>query len=282
MLANWDIFANSIYGAAKDNNGLLLDVQEESNKLIIACTGLVPPGTILYSREYAPREVNAGKLYLCDMLNRWYYGGIRGLTATFDETIDLIETIIARVNPTMCCAVGTSGGGYMALALTAMLGLDRALALSPQTNLSEDWRLSHNDSRWEDGIVALYQTLGGRVPHDIKDLINASRNSSEFHVVYAIGDELDALHADRLEECRNTYLYGLNLAEHNSASALSRTGRLTRVIDRFVGHESGSLNTAMREVFGMRSTTGRESARLPFEPVAALSVDEPPVLTTVA
>ena len=30
LLANWDIFANSIYGAAKDNNGLLLDVEEEA------------------------------------------------------------------------------------------------------------------------------------------------------------------------------------------------------------------------------------------------------------
>jgi hypothetical protein len=264
MLGNWDIFANSICGAArdgvKDNNGLLLDLEENSDKLIIACTGWVPPGTILYSREYTPREVNASKLYLCDTLNRWYYGGIRGLTSTFDETIDLIETVIARINPTMCCAVGTSGGGYMALALTAMLGLDRALALSPQTNLSEDWRLSHNDSRWEDGIVALHQTLGGRVPHDINDLISASRNSSEFHVVYAIGDELDAIHADSLEGCRNTYLYGLNLAEHNSASALTRIGRLTSVIDRFVGHESGSLHAAMRDVFGMRSAALREGA----------------------
>jgi hypothetical protein len=75
MLANWDIFANCICSAAKDNNGLLLDLEENTDKLIIACTGWVPPGTILYSRECAPRAVNASKLYLCDMLNRWYYGG---------------------------------------------------------------------------------------------------------------------------------------------------------------------------------------------------------------
>jgi hypothetical protein len=282
MLANWDVFANSLYGAVKDNNGLLLDLQENSDKLIIACTGWVPPGTIVYSREYAPHKVKASKLYLCDTIKRWYYGGIRGLTSTFDETIDLIETVIARVNPTMCCAVGTSDGGYMALALTAMLGLDRALALSPQTNLSKEWRLSHNDSRWEDGIEALHQTIRPRMPHDIKDLISASRNSSEYHVVYALGDELDALHADRLEVCRNTHLYALNLAEHNSASALARTARLTSVIDRFVGHESGSLNAAMREVFGMPATAVRESAGLPSEPRRVLSSDEPSILTTVA
>jgi hypothetical protein len=153
----------------------------------------------------------------------------------------------------------------MALALTALPGLDRALALSPQTNLSEDWRLSHNDSSWEYAIDALHQTIRPRMPHDIKDLISASRNSSEYHVVYANGDELDVIHANRLEACRNTYLYGLNLAEHNSASAL---------------HESGSVNAAMREVFGLRSIAERDSAGLPSEPRRVLSVDEPPALTT--
>jgi hypothetical protein len=285
MLAEWDGFANSICGAAerglRDKNGVALDLDENSDKLMIACTGWVQPGTVLYSREFAPGEVKASKLYLCDSVNHWYYDGIRGLTSSFDETIDLIETVIARLNPTMCCAVGTSGGGYMALTLAAMLGLDRALALSPQTNLRQDWRLAHNDARWDEGIVALHQTLGGRRPHDIKDLINASRNSSEYHVVYALGDELDALHADRLEGCRNTYLYGLDLAEHNSASALSRTRRLTSVIDRFVGHESGSLNAALRAEFGMRPAAGRESAGL-SEPLDEAPVDNPLALSSMA
>jgi len=136
----------------------------------------------------------------------------------------------------------------MALALAAKLGLDRALAFSPQTSISAKWRSENNDTRWKDNMSVIHRHIAPRDPYDIIDLIQnqAVRSlgrQTEFHVVYSANDALDLAQAVRLEGLSQVKTYRLDSAEHNTSAELSRRGRLLPVLETFI--RSNGLNTDM-------------------------------------
>jgi hypothetical protein len=253
--------ASAIYQAAQktgkvDSRGVLLDLNPHSDFLVISCSGIVP-GKVIYAMENSSRQMTTNKIFICDSKSLWYYSGIEGLTQTFDETTDLIKMLIDFIKPNVTCAIGTSGGGYMSLALGAKLGLDRSLALSPQTNISAEWRSAHNDTRWADNMSIIHERLAPQKPFDIVDLIkdriaDVTGKRTEFHVIYPSADALDMKHATRLEGVSQVETYSLDGAQHNISAELRRRGKLSCLLDTFIHHNGTGLSLSLNRIINQQ------------------------------
>jgi hypothetical protein len=244
--------AHAVYLAAqttgkKDADGILLDISERSDTLAISCSGIVP-NKVIYAMAHSSNKIPALKLFICDHRSLWFYKGIEGLTKSFDETVCLVNAFMGIMKPRTTCAFGTSGGGYMALALAAKLGLDRALAFSPQTNISAKWRFENNDTRWQNNMSIIHEHIAPRDPYDIIDLmqnraVKVLGKQTEFHVVYSANDALDLAQAVRLKGLSRVKTYRLDSDEHNTSAELSRRGRLLPVLGTFI--QSNGVNLDM-------------------------------------
>jgi len=214
----------------KDFQGILLEIAPQNDKLVIACSGIVPANTIKYSLENTTTHGKHSKIFICDKNSYWYYDGIYGITKSFDETIDLIKNILIKKNFSFVCSIGTSAGGYMALAIASILDLNRALALSPQSTLDNSKLISFGDHRWKQKTDIINIIME---PYDIKNLINNAKKCN-FHVIYSSQNILDTIHAKRLSDLKRVALYEYATNNHNVSEALNNSGLLKSCIDTVI------------------------------------------------
>jgi hypothetical protein len=233
-----DLYARARKDGYVDAHGLLLDLRNAADgPLTISCSGVIPENQIIYAMENSSRNIATMKLFICDHQNSWYYKGIPGLTSTFNETVALLRDLADLISPSLVSAIGTSCGGYMALAATAMAGFDRALALAPQTNIKSDWMESLSDYRWEQMMMEIYRHLGNEQPRDLRETITArSRPQSEFFVVYPTNYPLDVSHAMRLDGVAGVSLFGIDDKEHNVSASLKAQGLLIPIMEIMAGN----------------------------------------------
>ena len=218
-----------------DASGIYLDLNAESDILVISCSGIAPSGTVTYGMESFTRNWPIKRLFICDKRNNWYQRGIAGFTQNLDETAFLISQFLRRVAPKRACAIGASGGGYMALLLTARCRLNRALAFGPQTTLSQKWRKEHGDCRFGPEVSDIHDFTG---PEGVPDILD--NTGGEFHIIYPSGHSLDLLHAERL--MGKAHLYRMNTPHHNVAATLRDHGILQDVLNVFMSSESVSTD----------------------------------------
>jgi len=129
------IYAQAVAEGVADFQGIKLDLRRPGRKLVVSCAGVVQPGQVLYATTHTLEEAGGALLLVTDSSSLWYQFGIPSLTGSFEATIGVLAALVALIAPQDSCVLGTSSGGYMALALAARLGLKRALALSPQTSI---------------------------------------------------------------------------------------------------------------------------------------------------
>jgi hypothetical protein len=227
-------------------NGVLLEINPDSDILVLSCSGIVPNDKIIYAMENSTKSINTNKLFICDKRSLWYYSGIEGLSSSFDDTVRMVSAIVSALKPARTCAIGTSGGGYMALALTSLLGLDRALAMSPQTFIGKRERAKFSDARWPSHMEAINKVAR---PYEIKRLVLRSKTSN-FNVIYPRSDALDVLHAQRLLGLPNAELFGVNSSDHNVAAYLQGINVLQPCIDLFVASEDAKVAANLKDCLG--------------------------------
>lgn len=234
------IFNAAEASGMEDANGVLLDLRASSDVLVVSCSGIIPE-RIIYSMENTSTTIDTLKLFICDTRSLWYYEGIPGITSNFDQTVDLVGALVHRVRPRLVCAIGASAGGYMAIALAARLGFDRALAFGPQTTISANWRTVNHDGRWPANMARIHQGVGPEAAYDLRECIDGGSSCTDYHLIYSGGDALDRLHANRLRGCRNVHLLELPDAQHNISAELRARGRLFDVLNGFIHGAKGDL-----------------------------------------
>lgn len=231
-----------------DAGGALFYFYPDANTFVISCSGLVPENQIIYAMENSSARYNHNKLFLCDRHSAWYYKGIEGITSSFDETVDFVAAMMARYPSASTCAIGTSAGGYLALALAARLGLDRALAFSPQTTLEPAGLAAVGEDRWS-ANMSIINAIG--TPYDIRDLIGSSKRGKYF-VVYPSADRRDALHAQRLAGLDRVFLYEFATDDHNVAAALFAAKLFHPCLDAVIYDPEAGLDQTLRRLLEAR------------------------------
>lgn len=227
----WLVQAAQANGTA-DLHGMRLDLDARASTLVVSCSGIVP-NKVIYAMENSARAIPTHKLFLCDPDSLWYYKGIAGVAETHEAVVAAVDAVLAALQPRRTVAVGTSGGGYMAILLASRLKIDTCLALSPQTNLRPEWRAAAGDDRWPD----LMQAIELARPDTRRDLVEELRDAAhlrEIFIVYPSADELDVVHARRLQDFTNVRCFHVETDDHNVSRALQSRGKLQPILEAAV------------------------------------------------
>jgi tetratricopeptide (TPR) repeat protein len=112
--------------------------------LEIEATGPGRPLAILFAdgeqragtAEYKiARAIACNRIFVRPAGKRWYHEGIPGLGTTIEESARSLKTLVGELKPTHVVAIGAAAGGYGALVLGCLIGVDRILAFGAESHL---------------------------------------------------------------------------------------------------------------------------------------------------
>jgi hypothetical protein len=172
--------------------------------------------------------------FIKDFRQCWYQEGLLGLSSDIAGTEAVLRALIARHAPKHVVTLGVSAGGYAAILFGALLGVDRVVAFSPQTNVDEQ-------------VVRLYSGFDTPPPNQflregdrssLKRVLRAQASLPEIRIYFGADHELDSSTAEGLKDFPGVILEPLTGVDtHSAIGALKRSGGLPAVLERLVTFE---------------------------------------------
>jgi hypothetical protein len=227
--------------------GVLEDLGSDSDVLAVTFGGLLMRVAMMPPFEFfniLSRSAPAKKIFVRDHRQAWYHRGVRGLGNDVDAVAGSLRHRIDAIRPAKLVTIGTSAGGYAALLFGHLLGATEAHAFSPQTFISPELREHYGDRRWprawseliasgcyEPRYGDLCEVLDGASP----DRPGPASGGTDFVIHYGTGDELGAIHAERLAaRVPGVRLQRYEIENKAVVRYLRATGELTGVLARIL------------------------------------------------
>lgn len=177
------------------------DFEQDADTLLLSFAGLDGKLGGIFHDHFSPitEGTKTHKIFISDPTNRWYHGGIPGLTGSMQETLAYLQTLTNHRKYRRIFCIGVSMGGYMALLAGHQLGATDIIALSPQTFIDDDSRLRYGDTRWAE----MLGKLPTDAPADFLDLAalyaKGPRPGTRIQIHYAGGQALERAHVEHLQ-----------------------------------------------------------------------------------
>jgi hypothetical protein len=161
-------------------------------------------------------EFKIRKLFLRDLRQVWYQGGLPEVGENIYSIAEFIKTQIDQQDCDKTIMIGNSAGGYAALLFGSILHADKVVAFSPQTFLNLRAKISNFDFRWSKQILNMYRTQEMvKSTLDLRDFFSRQNNNkTNFKIFYSRMDRLDTIHAKRMGEFSNFELHEFNSGGH--------------------------------------------------------------------
>jgi hypothetical protein len=161
----------------------------------------------------------AGKtVHVRDYARACYQLGVVGAGDDVDSVAERLRAVCSGGRRVVMLGTGT--GGYGALLFGALLGAE-VHAFAAPSFIDPELREIHGDRRWADAIAA----LDGRLDRRYADLLPVLADSDgRFHVYYADGFPLGALHSERLREVPRVTLHAFRYERADLVPALRACG----------------------------------------------------------
>lgn len=182
-----------------------------------------------FSLENALRQANVDTLLLNVPERGYYLQGILGLGTDLEASLANLRRLIAEIGAAEVAAIGLSMGGYGAVLLGALLGVDRVLAMGGETLL----RLPGSRSR---------TNIGDRFDPshpDLRPQIEAA-GGTRFHFLCGEQDLIDLYSAWRVRDLPNVQIHPVRNAPHEIARWLSARKALGSFLSGFA--ERGAID----------------------------------------
>lgn len=170
------------------------------------------------------RHLRVNKAYLRDLDQRWYHGGLRGVTGSIGETADYLGCLRSACRARRTVVFGSSMGGYAALLFGSLIGVDAVHAFSPHT-----WLWDRRSIRNRDKLEALHEGFSGEY-FDLSDVPGVGAGSGEDHVYYDVTDRKDRRQVAHLEAREGLHLHPYRGGGHNLVKYLKASGELENVV----------------------------------------------------
>lgn len=152
------------------------------------------------------------KVLLRDPNDDWYTNGVPGVVGGLPGLCEHLNRVTEELDLKRVGTVGASMGGYGAILFGAMLGIDRVLALVPQTLLDKRFPLSPvNESAYRYA--------------DLRPLV-AAATRTRFDIVIGQNDLMDAYYASRLASLENVRVFQVPGTAHLVTQTLHQRGEL--------------------------------------------------------
>jgi len=205
-------------------------VKPGSRKTVIAFVGLAQliGGMTTYNFMNSLKGTDANVIFVRDPRRSWFNGPIDGIGKNSAEIAGKLSTLVSDLDTKELYLLGTSSGGFAALAYAKMLNAKRILAFSPQTNIALNYLDSVGELRW----IKLISRIKNPTMVDTSTLL-AGIEGLDCHLIVGRRMELDTVYAERLKAIKGMHLHYVD-SGHNTAQFLRNAGLLSDVLNRFV------------------------------------------------
>jgi pimeloyl-ACP methyl ester carboxylesterase len=207
------------------------ELTSSSSTMLIAFAAMSPLKPPPFHLFEATTGLPVKRLFVRDPALVWFQHGVPGFGETIDEVAASLKAIVDEQGIERLVVIGSSAGGYAALAFGALLRADLVLAFSPQTILDRGWLDEVGDDRWPGHFKSL-AVLGGPDPRwvDLREaLAREQPRGTVYEVHYPSPYEPDTRHAERLAGVPGVKLIGHDRAYHNFIQGLRNRGELAEI-----------------------------------------------------
>lgn len=213
---------------ARRDTHAVVDLASDGRTLLIVFGGIAGGVSMPVFEFFRLTSAMPGKkVFLRDPLRGWYQLGIPGLGRSAADIRQFLEDTIDRADVDRVVMAGASAGGFAALLFGAWCNVDEVLAFSPQTFIDPHNRELHGDDRWAEQIDDLYRLMPGREPTlDLQRALSAYPSKARLQVHVSTDDELDMIHARRIEGIAGVTLYSHERGGHRLVKTLRDRGLL--------------------------------------------------------
>jgi len=210
-----------------------LDTEADSRTLLLTFGGMKSTaGLVAFEFVALTADMPVKKMFVRDPRQSWYHRGLPSQGNTLESIAELLQKIVGEQEVERLVTVGSSAGGYAALAFGALLGADRVLAFGPQTTLDREVLAAMNDHRWDYLLEPLWDK--GALEESWIDLstalpraLNGSTRCSVFFDETVPGD---SEHGERLAGINGVRLYRFGRGGHTLSRHLRDQGALDRLL----------------------------------------------------
>jgi hypothetical protein len=175
------------------------------------------------------KDRNCEVLFFKDFRQCWYQQGLLGLSRDIPTTTAFLQKLQAE-DPRPIVTIGASSGAFAAILFGAMLGAQKIVAFSPQTEVTKSvfQRFKTEDSDESEMGYDGYWA-------DLAQVLRDNPLQGRAQVFYSRRAPFDAAQAQRLEGLKGIELKPLEWNGHNTAVLLRNSGQLDPLIDDLVG-----------------------------------------------
>lgn len=191
----------------------------------------VVPGKFEWANTWAGlyKDLKFKKMRLGDPRLSWYHTYFPGIEGHGPFALaKFMRKKIDEANVEKTMLMGVSMGGYGAIMLGCILGIEQVAAFSPQTWLTP-FRYK------KAGLEKKFKGLN--IDESITNLKNVlakyDTGKTKYHIYYGTKHSGDTKHAKNLEEFDSVILHPINSSVHTVARELIRDGTIGRMMKEF-------------------------------------------------
>lgn len=195
-----------------------------SDSLVISFSGMgiAGDGKPVYAFSGLSNRYGVNQILLRDQFQVWFLNGVMGASTNVATTVSFLRELIVDINPSRTLTIGSSAGGFSAMLYGSLLGVDRVIAINPQTLLKRGVEcVAHGNLyllKWCD--------QGEKRYHDLRKLKMAPTE-----IIYGEEDHIDMFHSGRMAGRHNITLLPVP-GNHSTAAIGARdSGLLADVIE---------------------------------------------------
>lgn len=145
------------------------------------------------SEDHRIKNKSAKAIYVRDIYKNWCIHGINGTCDSMDKLCELIKKL---TNGEHVITVGSSAGGYMAIAVGTAIGADAIYALAPQVSITEYnkyHRVKYLEYYLKDENISSWLNLESRIEKYQGDLFylfpaNCEEDVAQYEVISGINN----------------------------------------------------------------------------------------------
>jgi pimeloyl-ACP methyl ester carboxylesterase len=213
-------------------------IEDNKSKTLLVAFGGIRVNSIKSPFEFLnilKDNQTTDKIFIRDIHQVWYQKGLADDIQNLSDIADYLKNIISSKKYTNVVFIGNSMGGYAAILLGTLLGVNKIIAFSPQTFIGRFRRLLNLDRRWRKQINNVHANAYKQPEYfDLKPVLKKGNNNSSIEIWYCKTHRLDRLHAERLKKAPNVQLNPVFEGGHNFIKKFRDTGQLHEIITNSV------------------------------------------------
>ncbi|MDQ1468452.1 MAG: hypothetical protein QOH10_2867 [Actinomycetota bacterium] len=211
--------------------GFVVDVVDPHAPTVVAFGGIGGGVGIPHYEFFRVLDgLQVNRVFVRDVDQRLYHKGVRGLGVSFAEVGRNLGGLLPPQSDNVVF-VGSSAGGFAAIAFGSLIGVDRVVVVAPLTFIDRRHRLVFFDRRWPRSINPVNR--GANVQRgylDLRTVIRDRTGAPLVDVYFPRRHRLAALHARRLEGLPDVHLHPIDSLSYDIVREMYESGALRDIL----------------------------------------------------